>query len=117
MRALRLRPRHRISGDRDAGTQRPCLPLDRTATDPPESILIALTTPLVVPSAEVSVWPIRLPACAICSEDSKASSLALELTCCSTCENDASPEIIWVGSLGWVGSWFLSSAVRMVRKL
>src|SRR5689334_20365371 len=37
--------------------------------------------------------------------------------CCSTLENCTSSEVNWDASTGWVGSWWRSCVISMVRKL
>ena len=81
-------------------------PLDK-ATD--------CTTPVVWPSAEVTVLPMAFSAwdsAVVVSSDVK---VALLCTACSTFEKVAIWLTNWVGSEGFDGSWFLSSCTRSWR--
>ena len=76
-----------------------------------------VTLPEIDPSADVTVRPIAVSACCNALVVSIVSSFWFVCTVWPTAENEA----IWlrycVGSVGFVGSWFCSSATSSLRKL
>lgn len=80
------------------------LPSASVATEPEELISMEAIVPEMVPSADVTVFPMSDAPCEMAVCVSNVSNRELALTSCSTDENDASCEINCVGSVGSVGS-------------
>ena len=93
------------------------LPFSSVALKPSELIATDLITPVVPPSALVTVLPIRLAAWLIEVSRIRLSRWRLVLIACSTPEKVASCDICWLASIGSVGSWFFIWATSSLRKL
>jgi hypothetical protein len=91
-------------------------PLVKVAVEPELVTLTEATWPDVVPSDDVTVWPINCSACDNEVELSRDVNVVFVCTAWPTCEMVASWLTIAVGSMGWVGSWFCISVINKLKK-